>query len=133
ALMRRANEITMQAHRAVFQSLGEGLTQAEGSKLSAEAFRRLGMAGGSLVLFGADAAFPHGTTQPKPLRRGDVVLIDGGGRLQGYASDITRTAVFGARPTERPRRVWDVVRKAQQAAFEAAKPGVGAAAGAAGT
>ena len=33
---------------------------------------------------------------PRPLRAGDVVLIDGGGRLHGYASDITRTAVFGA-------------------------------------
>src|SRR5204863_8816796 len=123
ALMRRAGEITLRAHRAVFASLKEGVTQAEASRLSAEAHRRLGMPGGSLVLFGADAAFPHGTTQPKPLRRGDVVLIDGGGRLHGYASDITRTAVFGARATERQRRVWDVVRKAQQAAVEAARPG----------
>ena len=60
------------------------------------------MRGGSLVLFGADAAFPHGTTKPQPLRPGDVVLIDGGGRLHGYASDITRTAVFGAPPTDAP-------------------------------
>jgi Xaa-Pro dipeptidase len=124
ALMRRANEITLRAHRAVFQSLREGMTQAEASRLSAEAFRRLGMPGGSLVLFGADAAFPHGTTQPRPLRKGDVVLIDGGGRLHGYASDVTRTGVFGAPPTDRQRQVWDTVRKAQQAAFAAARPGV---------
>ena len=52
------------------------------------------------------------------------MLIDGGGRLHGYASDITRTGVFGAPPTERQRRVWDVVRRAQEAAFEAARPGV---------
>ena len=75
------------------------------------------------MLFGPDAAFPHGTTQPRPLRRGDVVLIDGGGRLHGYASDITRTGVFGAPPTDRQRKIWDVVRRAQQAAFEAARPG----------
>jgi len=124
ALMRRANEITMAAHRAVFQSLREGMTQSQVSALSAQAHRKLGMGGGALVLFGPDAAFPHGTTRPRPLRRGDVVLIDGGGRLHGYASDITRTGVFGAPPTGRQRQVWDVVRRAQQAAFETAKPGV---------
>ena len=124
ALMRRANEITMAAHRAVFQSLREGMTQSQVSALSAQAHRKLGMPGGALVLFGPDAAFPHGTTRPTPLRRGEVVLIDGGGRLHGYASDITRTGVFGAPPTERQRKVWDVVRRAQQAAFETAKPGV---------
>jgi Xaa-Pro dipeptidase len=123
ALMRRAGEITVRAFRAVFQSLREGLTQPEASALAAEAHRRLGMKGGALVLFGADAAFPHGTTRPQPLRRGEVVLIDGGGRLHGYASDITRTGVFGAVPTERQRRLWDVVRRAQQAAFDAARPG----------
>jgi Xaa-Pro dipeptidase len=123
ALLRRANEITMRAHRAVFQSLREGMTQAQASASSARAHRKLGMSGGALVLFGPDAAYPHGTTHPRPLRRGDVVLIDGGGRLHGYASDITRTGVFGAPPTERQRRVWDVVRRAQQAAFDAARPG----------
>jgi Xaa-Pro dipeptidase len=44
--------------------------------------------------------------------------------VHGYQSDITRTAVFGAPPTDRQRRVWDLVRKAQAAAFEAARPGV---------
>ena len=39
-----------------------------------------------------------------------------------YESDITRTAVFGARATDRQRRIWDLVRKAQEAAFEAARP-----------
>jgi len=124
ALMRRANEITMAAHRAVFQSLREGMTQSQVSALSAQAHRKLGMGGGALVLFGPDAAYPHGTTRPRPLRPGDVVLIDGGGRLHGYASDITRTGVFGAPPTERQRKVWDIVRRAQQAAFDTAKPGV---------
>jgi Xaa-Pro dipeptidase len=123
ALMRRACEITVRAHRAVFGALKDGMTQAEVARLSHEAHRRLGMDGGSLVLFGADAAFPHGTTKPQPLKPGDVVLIDGGGRLHGYASDITRTAVYASAPTERQRRIWDLVRKAQQAALKAARPG----------
>jgi Xaa-Pro dipeptidase len=124
ALIRRACEITLRAHRAVFASLTEGLTAEAVAGWSAAAHRRLGARGGSLVLFGPDAAFPHGTEKPRTLGAGDVVLIDGGCRVHGYSSDITRTAVFGAPPSDRQRRIWDVVRKAQQAAFAAARPGV---------
>jgi Xaa-Pro dipeptidase len=123
-LMRRACAITLHAYRAVFASLAEGLTTAQVAGWIAAAHRRLGVRGGALVLFGPDAAHPHGTANPRPLRRGDVVLVDGGCRVHGYQSDITRTAVFGAPPTDRQRRVWDLVRKAQAAAFEAARPGV---------
>jgi Xaa-Pro dipeptidase len=124
ALMHRASEITRRAHRAVFASLKEGTTVEEARDWCTAAHRRLGVKGGALVLFGKDAALPHGTTSPQALGPGDVVLIDGGGSLHGYASDITRTGVFGARPTDRQREIWDLVRKAQAAAFEAARPGV---------
>jgi Xaa-Pro dipeptidase len=123
-LMRRACEITLRAHRAVLASLKEGTTAAQAEAWSAAAHRTLGVRGGSLVLFGPDAAFPHGTKKPRALQKGDVVLIDGGGRVHGYESDVTRTAVFGAPATDRQRRIWDLVRKAQQAAFDAARPGV---------
>lgn len=124
ALMRRACEITVQAWRAVFASLKEGMTQAQVGRLCSDALRRLGMpGGGALVLFGPDAAFPHGTAHPNPLKAGEVVLLDGGGRLEGYASDITRTGVFGAPPTDRQRNVWETVRRAQEAAFRAARHG----------
>jgi len=123
AILRRACEITVRAHRAVLASLHEGMTQSQVSALSVDAHRRLGVGGGSLVLFGADAAFPHGTRQPSPLKAGSVVLIDGGGELHGYTSDITRTMVFGAAPTDRQRRIWDLVRQAQEAAWKAARPG----------
>jgi Xaa-Pro dipeptidase len=124
ALMRRACAVTQTAYHAVFASLTEGLTAAQVSGWMAAAHRRLGFRGGALVLFGPDAAFPHGTAKPKALARGDVVLVDGGCRVHGYESDVTRTAVFGAPPTDRQRRIWDLVRKAQKAAFEAARPGV---------
>jgi Xaa-Pro dipeptidase len=124
ALMHRASEITRRAHRAVLASLKEGTTVEEARAWCAAAHRRLGVKGGALVLFGKDAAFPHGTASPQALGPGDVVLIDGGGSLHGYSSDITRTGVFGAPPTDRQRRIWDLVRKAQSAAFDAARPGV---------
>jgi Xaa-Pro aminopeptidase len=124
ALIRRACAITLAAYRAVFASLAEGQTVEQVSGWVAAAHRRLGVRGGALVLFGSDAAFPHGTRRPRALVAGDVVLVDGGGRVHGYQSDVTRTAVFGARPTDRQRRIWDLVRKAQEAAFEATRPGV---------
>jgi Xaa-Pro dipeptidase len=123
SLIRRACEITVHAHRAVFSSLREGMTQEGVAHLSTLAHERLGIPGGSLVLFGPDAAFPHGTTKPRPLKSGDFVLLDGGGDLHGYTSDISRTGVFGAPPTDRQRHVWETVRKAQEAAFQALKPG----------
>ncbi len=64
----------------------------------------------------------HG--QAPALKAGDLVLIDGGGRLHGYRSDVTRTGVFGAPATPRQRLVWELVRRAQEAAFRAARPGV---------
>jgi Xaa-Pro dipeptidase len=124
ALMRRACEITLRAHRAVFASLKEGTTVEQASAWSTAAHRRLGAPGGSLILFGPDAAFPHGTTKPRTLQPGDGVLIDGGCKVHGYSSDITRTAVVGAPPTERQKTIWDLVRRAQEAAFRAARPGV---------
>jgi Xaa-Pro dipeptidase len=124
ALMRRACEITLRAHRAVFASLKEGASVEQASAWSVAAHRRLGARGGSLILFGPDAAFPHGTREPRALHAGDVVLIDGGCKVHGYTSDITRTGVFGAPPTDRQKTIWNLVRQAQEAAFKAARPGV---------
>jgi Xaa-Pro dipeptidase len=124
ALIRRACTITLHAYRAVFASLREGLTVSQVSGWVAAAHRKLGARGGALVLFGPDAAFPHGTKEPRVLKAGDVVLVDGGCTVHGYESDVTRTGVFGAPPTARQRQVWDLVRRAQQAAFDAARPGV---------
>ena len=57
------------------------------------------------------------------LAQGDVVLIDTGTRIDGYSSDITRTYVFGEASPD-VRRVWEAEKRAQAAAFEAARPGV---------
>jgi len=67
--MRRACAITLTAYRAVFASLTEGLTVAQVSGWVETAHRRLGVRGGALVLFGPDAAYPHGTRSPRRWRR----------------------------------------------------------------
>jgi Xaa-Pro dipeptidase len=122
ALLQRANDITIEAYKAALATMREGMTQRElGANISA-AFRALGTGGAAMAIFGKYTAFPHGSIQPQQLREGDMVLIDDGCSVEGYQSDITRTTVFG-KPTKRQREVWDLERKAQDAALAAAKPG----------
>jgi Xaa-Pro dipeptidase len=123
ALLQRANDITTAAFRAVVPTLAVGMSQGEVATSFTAAHERLG-AGESwaLVLFGESSAFPHGTTRPARLKEGDIVLMDVGGSFQGYQSDVTRTTVFG-KPTQRQRDIWDLEKRAQDAALAAAQPG----------
>jgi Xaa-Pro dipeptidase len=122
ALLQRANDITIAAYKAAFQTLREGMTQGDLSANIAAAYRALGVQGNAMAIFGKYTAFPHGSIQPQQLREGDMVLIDDGCSVEGYQSDITRTTVFG-KPTRRQTEIWNLERKAQDAALAAAKPG----------
>jgi len=122
ALMQHANNVTIACYKAVLSGLQEGMTNAQLSARIDAGYRALGYRGDALVIFGKYTAFPHGSVQPQQLRPGDVVLIDDGCTVEGYQSDITRTVVFG-KPTARQRQVWNLERKAQDAALAAAKPG----------
>ena len=121
-LMALANEATVDVLRAVFASIREGQTQREVAGLVSQGFQRMGLSGGGLVLFGEWAALPHGTTQPQRLAEGQVVLLDVGTSVEGYASDITRTGVLG-RPSAKASKAFEVVRQAQEAAIKAAVRG----------
>ena len=123
ALMQRANDITVAAYKAALAMLREGMTKGEFGANARAAFSALGVSGGIGAGFGEQTAFPHGSIKPRTLRKGDIVLMDGGCEVEGYSSDISRTIVFGE-PTKRQREVWDLEKKAQLAAFQAAKPGV---------
>jgi Xaa-Pro aminopeptidase len=79
----------------------------------------------TIVGSGPNGASPHHEAGERVILRGDAVVLDFGGRAGGYHSDLTRT-VFVGEPDEEKRRVYDVVRSAQQAAFEAIRPGVAA-------
>jgi Xaa-Pro aminopeptidase len=121
-LMRLACETTFAVFRAVFASLKPGMSQEDIGKLVEGGFSNMGLHGGALVLLGASAALPHGTIKPQKLKEGDVVLIDGGCAVEGYQSDVTRTGIFGKAP-EKVARVYEIVRRAQDAALDAARSG----------
>jgi len=123
ALMQRANDITMAAFRATFAALREGMTSRELEQFQVAAQSRLGGSSPwALVSFGQSSAFPHGSVQPQQLREGDIVLLDTGCAVEGYQSDVTRTTVFG-RFTPRQVEIWNLERRAQDAAFAAAQLG----------
>jgi Xaa-Pro dipeptidase len=120
--LRLACEATCEVYRLVFQNLNEGMSGEEISQMVSAAYTKMKLRGDAMVLIGTAAALPHGSREPQKLKEGDVVLIDDGCLVEGYWSDVTRTGVFG-KPTEKMLRAYDAVRKAQNAALDAARVG----------
>lgn len=79
--------------------------------------------GFTIVAAGEDGASPHHHTGERKIRTGDTVVLDFGGTRDGYGSDITRTVHVGDRPDDEVVRVHDVVRRAQEAGYAAARAG----------
>ena len=122
ALMQRANDATIAAYQAAFQTMKPGMSQSEVSANIAAAFTKLGFSGGASVQVGKWSALPHGSITPQTLEEGQIVMIDGGTSCEGYASDITRTTVIG-KPTQRQIDVWNQEKELQSMAFAAMKLG----------
>lgn len=124
ALMQAAADITVAAFRHAAPQIQRGMTPDDINSLITAATAKLGGAGGdNLVLLGEAAAYPHGSGKPQEVRDGEVILLDGGCNVHDYASDISRSFIFGE-PTKRQREVWTQVRQGQQIAIEAAQLGV---------
>ncbi|MBN2416671.1 aminopeptidase P family protein [bacterium] len=123
AYMDLAARITNRAYHHAFSRLRSGMTAAAFTGMIREAHRGMGAGGGAFALFGENTAYPHGTGRRRDLREGDFILVDGGCSVEGYHSDVTRTVIFG-KPTPKQQRVWDTVKKAQEAVFAAVQPGV---------
>ena len=123
ALMTLANQVTLAAYEAAYRSLKEGMTQNEFGQLVSAAHSRQGFQGGASIQVGEFSALPHGSAKPQIIRQGTILLIDGGCKVEEYESDISRTFVLG-KPTDKMKKVFDIVHHAQSAALAAAKPGV---------
>lgn len=121
-LMRLACEATFDVFRIVFRSLKPGMSQKFIGQQIKAGFSQMGLEGDALVLLGSSAALPHGSRQPRELKDGDVVLIDGGCTVEGYQSDVTRTGVLG-KASQKAQDAFETLRKAQDAALDAARAG----------
>lgn len=123
ALMQAAMQASFRVQQAVHAGLRVGMSTTEVTDFILAAHVALGLKPlFAAAQFGEATAYPHGVAHPQTLCAGDMVLIDMGGTLQGYCSDITRSYVFGT-PTPRQRQLWELERQAQAAAFAAAKIG----------
>ncbi|MEY2733316.1 MAG: hypothetical protein RL340_375 [Gemmatimonadota bacterium] len=123
ALMRHASAVTLKAYEAAWKSLREGMTQDEFGRLVSQAHSRLGYSGSAGVQVGQYSALPHGSATPQVIREGSILLIDGGCKVEGYSSDISRTFVLG-KPTQKMKDVFEIEFRAQTAALRAARPGL---------
>lgn len=96
----------------------EGVTEREIADQMLGLYRKHNCEGFSfppIVSFGANAGDPHHEPDDTVLKRGDVVLFDIGGRRRNYCSDMTRTFFWGE-PDEETARIYDIVRRANEAA-----------------
>ena len=112
------------AMKAAWAALRPGMTEADVAEIVKEHYLANGGAM-SFAIIGAseNGAHPHHATGKRVLRRGDAVVMDIGGVIDGFPSDMTRMAVIGE-PPEGYRDVHAVVERAVQAAMAAARPGV---------
>jgi Xaa-Pro aminopeptidase len=131
-IMRRASRISAGAHVRAMQRCSAMLRAGEQVReyhLEAELlheFRRHGSqfpAYGSIVAAGANACVLHYRADQAPIRDGELVLIDAGCELDGYASDITRTFPANGRFSGPQRQLYELVLASQQAAVQATRPG----------
>ena len=121
-LMRLASKITLIAYEATYRSMKPGMTQQDVEDMVEAAHHQLGFEGSADAQVGEFSAFPHGSLTPQMIREGTIVLMDGGCKVEGYTSDITRTFVLG-KASDKMNQVFDIVHRAQSAALAAAKPG----------
>lgn len=122
ALLQIANDATLACYHAVWQALQPGMTQQDVQALVALAYGQLGVRGFVDINVGKYTAQPHGSREPQKIEEGTVVILDDGCLVHGYISDITRTFVLG-KASDKMKRVFALVQKAQIAAREAARTG----------
>ena len=123
ALMRHASAVTLKAYEAAYKSLKAGMTQSDFARLVSLAHTRLGFSGSAGVQVGRYSALPHGSATPQVVREGSILLMDGGCKVEGYSSDISRTFVLG-KATQRMKDVFEIEHRAQSAAVATARPGL---------
>ena len=126
ALMERSATIAAAAHREARRLAKPGLFEYQLEAAIDSRFRAMGASGPAyptIVASGENATILHYTENRRRIGAGDLVLVDAGCELDGYASDVTRTFPASGRFTRPQRRLYGAVLSAQRAAIAAVKPG----------
>lgn len=126
-LMREANRVSGAAHAACMRAARPGMRENEVQAIFDAECLKAGLkhlAYPSIVATGANGAVLHYRHNNAELKDGDMLLIDAGAELRGYAADITRTFPVNGRFTRRQRDVYSVVLAAQKSCIDRARTGV---------
>lgn len=124
-IMRQAASISARAHIRAMQTAKPGMHEYELEAELLHTFRKHGAQGvayDSIVAAGANACVLHHPAGNSVMRDGELVLIDAGCELEGYASDITRTFPVNGRFSGPQRALYEIVLKAQHAAVAHTSP-----------
>ncbi|TQV89302.1 Xaa-Pro aminopeptidase [Aliikangiella coralliicola] len=125
-VMRKAAEISANAHKAAMKVCQPGMNELQIEAELKYQFANQGArfeAYSSIVAGGENACILHYVENKDPLQDGDLLLIDAGAELDGYAADISRTFPVNGRYSDAQREAYDWVLKANKEAIKAAKPG----------
>lgn len=125
-LMRRAGRITARAHKDAMLAARTASFEYQLEAVLHHTFTWNGarfQAYNTIVGAGANGCILHYTDNNSPLHDGDLVLIDAGCELHGYASDITRTFPISGRFTDEQRVLYEIVLEAELAAIQEIRPG----------
>ena len=122
-LLKASHLLNDRAMAAGFAALKDGVTEAEVAEVIGNFYKEHGATTQFIsVCFGPNGAFPHHHTGDTRLKSGDAVLIDIGGRIGGYPSDMTRVGYFGSKP-EGFDEIHAILDRAVEAAIAASLPG----------
>jgi Xaa-Pro aminopeptidase len=125
-LMQKAADIAAEAHVEAMKAVRPGMKEYEVEALLEQYFRRHGAEGPSytsIVGAGANATILHYVNNDGELRDGDLLLVDAGAEVKGYASDITRTFPVNGRYSPAQREIYDVVLETQISCVDMVRPG----------
>lgn len=126
ACIRRAVDVTVEAHKLAFRAVRPGAHEFEVQGLIEYTFRRNGAdrpSFATIVGSGANSTTLHYGANSKQMQAGEVVVMDIGASFQGYAADVTRTVPVSGTFSPAQREIYQIVRDAQAAAEKAAVPG----------
>jgi Xaa-Pro aminopeptidase len=126
AAMNKAAEITDEGVKTALKMMKPGMREYELAAEMEYCMRKLGSEGtafDTIVASGARSAFPHGGCTDRKILEGEFIVIDVGAKYGNYRADITRTYMIG-KPSPKQKKMYEVVKEAQQKAFEKIKVGV---------
>ena len=125
--IRQACSISEKVFTFLLNFIKPGMSEKDIAIELAYQSRKMGSEGDAfdiIVTSGPRGALVHGQPSDKKIRKGDIVIIDFGCKVNGFCSDITRTICVGAKPTKEQKSMYSLLRSAQKKAIEIMRPGI---------